>query len=108
MNKILTLLVACVALSTGLSAANAEESYVLSLEQMGSVTAGGLRDLSFNFDFDFGRQGLLFNNSRNELVELETETGTLTSTIQVNSAGFRLFSTNIQRTGGFNTSFTFN
>ncbi|MEE9354508.1 MAG: hypothetical protein V3U75_02870 [Methylococcaceae bacterium] len=106
MNKILTLLVVCIALSTGLSAANAEEPYVLSLEQMGSVTAGGLRDLSFNFDF--GRQGLLFNNSRNDLVELETETGTLTSTIQVNSAGFRLFSTNIQRTGGFNTSFTFN
>ena len=106
MNRIPTLIFASIALSVGLSTANAGEPYVLSSTQMESVTAGGLRSLSFNFDF--GRQGLLFNNSRNDLVELETETGTLTSTIQVNSAGFRLFSTNIQRTGGFNTSFTFN
>ncbi len=105
MNKISTLLLAFASLIVELSTANAGEPYVLNSVQMESVTAG--LSSSFKFNFNFGRQGLLFNNSRNDLVELERDTSKLSSSIIVNSTGFRSFSTTIRRTGGFNTSYSF-
>ena len=103
-NRKLTLLIAGTTLSLGLSTANAEDAYQLSLEQMDTVTAGVI--INRNFGGGFGRDGFLFSNVRSEIREIETESGIRTTNINVNSVGFRQFSGNIQRIGRFESIFT--
>ncbi len=97
MNKISIVIVSGLALLCSAPCWSAEAPFLLNSEQMESVTAGALG----NFTFTFGRDGLLFNTKRNEVVTLQTQSGaTLTSTIRANSFGYRAFTSSIKRSGG--------
>lgn len=104
----LTTLVAGAALVTGLSTAHAEEPYVLSAEQMDTVTAAGFMR-TFEFNSEFRIVGFVFANVIDEEREIVTDTGAiLRSTISLTSSAFRGFASSLQRSGSFETIATFN
>jgi hypothetical protein len=106
MNSNLTALVVVATLTTIPCTVAADGMSVLSPAQMDAVTAG-LTARSSVFSFSFEREGFLLFTRIDEERVLETPTGSITSSIFLNSVGFRGFRSSIDRAGTFQTTVSF-